>query len=799
MAVQTMHADDGIVVRLPDGTDTDRSLRDLLIVPPDDVEDMVVTELANSALFASRFRECAARALLLPRRRPGGRTPLWQQRQRAADLLAVASRYGQFPILLETYRECLRDVFDVPALIGVLRDISARRIRIVEVETPLASPFASSLLFDYIASYMYEGDAPLAERRAAALSLDRELLAELVGSEELRELVDADALGELELELQRLAPSRMARDADGVADLLREIGDLRADEVAARTAAADDVVAAWLAELERARRIWSTTVGGEQRWVASEDAGRLRDGLGIPPPGGLPAAFLEPVRRPLIDLVARYARTHGPFHTSEIAGRLGLPADAVELALAELEREDRVTRGEFRPGGVRREWCDVEVLRRLRRRSLAVLRREVEPVEPAALARFLPGWQGVDSTMKGVERTLEVVEHLQGAPLPASVLESDILAARVRDYAAAWLDELVAGGEVVWIGRGPLGSDDGRVALYLRDQAPLLAPPVPEELDEHLCGPLHSALLAHLTERGASFWPQLYVAAGGGEVTEVLEALWDLVWAGLVTNDTLQALRALRGGARRRSSGGRRRPGRVATRAGPPRAAGRWSLVAELVDPPASATERATALAAQLLDRYGVLTRDAVLAEDVPGGFSAVYGVLRAMEESGRARRGYFVEGLGGAQFAVPGAVDRLRALRDRADGDAGPRALAATDPANPFGAALPWPAPSHDGRHLPKRVAGAHVILSAGALLGFLERGGRSLLTFTDHSAGLADLAAGLVMLVDDRRVERLQLQRIDGEPPVDQPVLDHLRTAGFVDHPRGLVRRRTSTPVRA
>ena len=793
--VQTMHADDGIVIRVPDGSETDRSLLDLLTIDPDDIEDLVVGELANAALFAARFRECAARALLLPRHRPDGRTPLWQQRQRAADLLAVASRYGQFPILLETYRECLRDVFDVPALTGLLRDIAARRIRMVDVETPVASPFASSLLFNYIASYMYEGDAPLAERRAAALSLDRELLAELVGSEELRELIDADALAELELELQRLAPDRRARDADGVHDLLRVLGDLRADEVSARTAAQADQVRAWLDDLARARRVYVTRVGGEQRWVAAEDAGRLRDGLGVPPPSGLPDAFLEPVRRPLIDLVSRYARTHGPFHASDVAARLGLPADAVELALAELERDERVTRGELRPGGVRREWCDTEVLRGVRRRSLAALRREVEPVEAEALARFLPGWQGVGSRARGVDRTLEAVEQLQAAPVPASVLEVDVLPLRVADYRSAWLDELMATGDIVWVGRGPLGSDDGRVALYLRDQAPLLVAHPPDELEAPLDGPVHRALLTHLRERGASFWPDLYIAAGGGEQTAVVEALWDLVWAGLVTNDSLQPLRALRGTATRRAgSSRRRRPGRVATRTGPPRAAGRWSLVADLVGDRATPTERATALAAQLLDRYGVLTRDAVRAEDVVGGFSAVYGVLRAMEESGRTRRGYFVEGLGGAQFAVPGAVDRLRAVRtpEVAGDDAATRVLAATDPANPYGAALDWPAPLHDLRHLPKRAAGASVVLVAGELAVFVERGGRSLLTFTDDDDVLATATAALADLVDEGRVDRLQLQRVDGASPADQPILDHLRAAGFVDHPRGLIRRR-------
>jgi ATP-dependent helicase Lhr and Lhr-like helicase len=808
LEVQTMYADDGIVVRIPEA---DEALpAETVLVDAADVEDLVVGELSGSALFASRFRECAARALLLPRRRPGGRTPLWQQRQKAADLLQVAGRYGSFPILLETYREVLRDVFDLPALLEVLTAIASREIHVVQVETPVASPFASSLLFDYVAGYMYEGDAPLAERRASALTLDRELLAELLGSDELRELIDPDALDELELELQRMADGRLARNIDEVHDLLREIGDLRTDEVAARSTVSASDVARLLAALGEARRAFAVRIAGEERWVAAEDAARFRDGLGVPPPTGLPEVFLQPVDRPLIDLVARYARTHGPFHSEDVATRLGLPRDAVELALAQLEADRRLVTGAFRPAGrsytsgltasVAREWCDAEVLRRIRRRSLAALRREVEPVEPEALARFMPAWQGVSSRPSGVgsvDRTFEVVEQLQGAPIPASVLERDVLPARIPGYTPAWLDELSAAGEIVWVGRGPLGSDDGRIGLYLRDQAPLLAPLPPDKPQEEVWWTdAHAALLSYLEGRGASFWPALAGAAADGGAPDdasALEALWDLVWAGVVTNDTLAPVRALVGGGVGRARGARRgrRAPRALARSGPPRAVGRWSLVAELLGP-VSPTERGAALAAQLLDRYGVVTRQVAVVEDVRGGFSGVYPVLKAMEESGRARRGYFVEGMGGAQFAVPGAIDRLRAVREQDTDEAAPLVLAATDPANPYGGVLSWPEPSGAHRHAPKRAAGAHVVVVGGQLILYAEKGGRSLVTFTPDEDALAAAAGALAELVTSGRLRQLQLQRIDAEDIGTQPVVALLREAGFLDHPRGLVLRR-------
>ena len=698
LEVQTIWSDDGIAIRLPEGDASLDGIEDLLFPDADEVEDLVVGQVASSSLFASRFRENAARALLLPRRRPGTRTPLWQQRQRAADLLAVASRYGSFPILVETYRECLSDVFDLPALREVLAGVARREIAVHGVETQRASPFASSLLFDYVAAYMYDGDAPLAERRAGALTLDRDLLRELLGQEELRELLDPDALADLELSLQALTEDRQASTVDGVHDLLRRLGDLSTGEVAARVVDGGSVAESWLAELAAGRRAVRTRIAGEDRWIAIEDVARYRDGVGVSAPVGIPEAFLAPVSGALDGLLARWARTHGPFLTPEPTRRWGLPAGIVEDALERLLAAGTLVRGEFRPGGAEREWCDPDVLRQLRRRSLARLRREVEPVDPAALGRFLPGWHGIapagraGSPFRGsaaLERLAEVVDQLAGLPIPASVLERDVLPARIPGYQPRLLDELGSLGEVAWVGRGSLGRDDGRIAL-VRPGRDALRPVGLPDGTERPTGTRHDGIRDHLASRGASFYRDLHRAAGGGPDREVLDALWDLVWAGEVTNDTFAPLRALRW---KRTGGGgtrRARPGRL-TALGPPEAAGRWSLV----EPPTGTpTERLHAQSLALLERYGVLTREAVAAEGLDGGFSAVYPVLRALEDAGRIRRGYFVDGLGAAQFALPGALDRLRSARDAAErADAAEvLVLAAADPANPYGAALSWP-----------------------------------------------------------------------------------------------------------
>ncbi len=830
--VQTIWSDDGIAVRLPEGEGDGSIARlaeieALLFPAADEVEDLVVESVGASALFASRFRENAGRALLLPRRRPGTRTPLWQQRQRSADLLAVASRYGSFPILVETYRECLSDVFDIEALREVLGGVERREISIHAVETTKASPFAASLLFDYVAAYMYEGDAPLAERRAGALALDRDLLRELLGQEELRELLDREALADLELALQNLATDRQAGTRDQVHDLLRRLGDLTTGEVAARVEGGAGVAEAWLAELRTARRTLTVRIGGEERWIAIEDVGRYRDGVGAAAPAGVPEAFLVPVSGALDGLLARWARTHGPFLGPEPAHRWGMPAGLVDDVLRRLGEAGTLVRGEFRPDGVEREWCDPEVLRMLRRRSLARLRRDVEPVEPAALGRFLPAWQGVAPVgaslpvLRGtaaLERLAEVVDQLAGVAIPASVLERDVLPARIPGYQARLLDELGALGEVAWVGRGSLGRDDGRVILYRPGRDGLRPVGLPDGV-ERPTGARHDAIRAHLARRGASFYRELYTAAGGSLDREVLDALWDLVWAGELTNDTFAPLRALRWKRPARSTA-RPRAGRL-TALGPPEAAGRWSLVeAASVEggspttgtsfaagaPPTvgtSPTARLHALALALLDRYGVLVREAVMAEGVPGGFSGIYPILRALEDAGRIRRGYFVEGLGAAQFALAGAIDRLRGVRDAAAerGDASPvYVLAAADPANPYGAALPWPRRNETDRRPLTRSAGASVVLVDGVAVLYVERGGRTIQTLAafDDPATAAIAVPALQALVGEGRDRELVVTRVDGLPVAESPHREALVSAGFVAGYRGLVIRGPRLPGR-
>ena len=794
--VDLMWGDDGIVMRLPEAID-ELPVDDLLF-DPDEIGDLVVGRLPETSMFASRFRECAARALLLPRRRPDQRTPLWQQRQRAADLLSVAAKYPSFPVLLETTRECLNDVFDVPALVELMGDLHSRRVRVVAVDTAQASPFAQSLLFSWIAVYMYEGDAPLAERRAAALALDRDLLRDLLGAEELRELLDAGVIADIELELQRLVTGGQARDADEAHDLLRVLGPLTLDDLVARSvpSAGSDAerVGGWVRTLVEQRRAIETRLAGRDVVADAADAARLRDAAGAALPVGLPAAATEPVEDPLADLCVRYARTHGPFLARDVARWLGVAEQPVASRLASLVAEGRLLRGEFRPGGADREFCDADVLRRIRRRCLAALRSEVEPVPPEALARFLPAWQGVGGRRRGVDALADVVAQLQGAPVAASVLEADVLAGRMAGYKPADLDQLCTSGEVVWVGAGGLGAVDGRVRLVFRDQAALLLPG-----SDPCEGALHDALRDRLGERGASFWGDLVAAAQAASLpydTEtVLAALWDLVWAGEVTNDSLAPLRArIAGHARSRtrrppSRAGRSRRGRLRLGAlsatGPPSAAGRWSLVEPLLSPQPSATESALARAHQLLDRYGVVTRETALGEGQAGGFAGVYPVLKALEDRGEARRGYFVAGLGAAQFALPGAVDRLRGARE-GEPETVPVVLAATDPAQPYGAALAWP--ESPGR--PARTAGAHVVLSGGVPLVVLERGGRSLTTFTGAESTDAWIEA-IIGLVKDGRLRKLEIAKVDGTAIRETPWAARLETAGFTPAYKGMLYR--------
>ncbi len=792
--VQAMHADDGIVIRLPE-TDLDPDLgtgdafSGIAVLAPEEVEPLVTAEVGGSALFASRFRECAGRALLLPRRQPGRRSPLWQQRQRSAQLLSVASEYPSFPIVLETMREVLQDVFDVPGLTRLMRDLESRAVRIVEVETTEPSPFARSLLFGYVGAFIYEGDSPLAERRAAALSLDSTLLAELLGQAELRELLDPEALAQVERDLQKLSEDRQARDAEGTADLLRVLGPLSTAEALARGAQAG-----WLVELEGARRVIRVRLAGEERWAAIEDAGRLRDALGVPLPVGIPEAFLEPVTDPFGDLVARYARTHAPFTAADVAHRYGLGTAVVTGALRRLAGSGRVAEGEFRPGGSGTEWCDAEVLRLLRRRSLALLRQEAEPVPPAALARFLPAWQGVGGALRGVDGVLRVVEQLQGTPVPASALERLVLPARVADYSPALLDELTTAGEVLWAGHGTLPGDDGWLSLHLAESAPLSLPLV---VDDLTLTPLHTSR-PRRPRRGQR--PVLPRPVRQGRLPRRHRARCGVVGPGLVGSahqrhsrpDCACSPAPGRGAHRaRRSTPAPGTAGRAARPCPPdpdrPTVSGRWSLLPDRETDP---TLRAHALADGLLDRHGIVTRGAVMAERVPGGFAAAYRVLAAFEEVGRARRGYAVEGLGAAQFFSPGAVDRLRTYAAERREPAPAVMLAATDPANAYGAALAWPTRPGEvvSGHKPGRKAGALVVLHDGELVLYVERGGRSLLTWTDDPAVLQPAVDALALAVRDGQLGKLAVEKADGSGVLDSPLGAALERAGFHPTPRGL-----------
>jgi len=779
--LETIWSDDGIVIRLPE---TDEPPPMSWIFPnPDDVEDLVVRETGGSAMFASRFREAASRALLLPRRYPGQRTPLWQQRKRASDLLAITSQYRDFPIILETFRELLRDVYDMPGLVQLLREVQNRTIRIATVNTRTPSPFASSLMFGYVGNFIYDSDAPLAERRAQALSIDQSQLRELLGETELRELLDPEVIEAVELRLQKLDAGHRAKTIDALHDVLRALGDLNQKEAQAR-AANDTAAADWLRQLQKERRALQVVVGGVARWIAAEDASRYRDALGLTLSSGLPAAFLESVKDPLTEIIGRFARTHGPFVVSEISRRYQLSEPVVTGALRRLEVVGRVIEGEFRPGQSGKEWCDTEVLRTIRQRTLAKLRHQIEPVEHAVYGRFLPVWHRIGVERKGPEAALEVIAQIQGYPIPASVLEDQVLRARVQEYDPRDLDSLMSSGLVVWSGVESLGATDGRVALYLSESAGyLLEPGVPGAT---ALGPVHQRIREYLESAGASFFPQIVAGTGGGFRGETLDALWDLVWSGEVTNDTLMPLRAR---LDRKANDRQRRVERakdlVRTTIAP-EAAGRWWLLSKMFVP-ASPAARLTALSKQLLERLGVVTREAV------PGFSSVYPVFKAMEEAGRIRRGYFIAGRGAAQFADAGALERLRELREVGD-EPSIVMLAATDPANPYGASLPWPA-REDNRQV-GRFAGAQVILVDGELAAYFSKSERSLLTFFDSNAAGSERFAVAVVnalsgLVTSGLRRALLITEVNGDDPARSVLSSALRDSGFRAGTHGWQRR--------
>ncbi|XCB35571.1 DEAD/DEAH box helicase [Tunturibacter psychrotolerans] len=817
--VETMWSEDGFVLRFPD-TDEAPAI-DPILLEPEEAADLVLRQLGSTALFAAKFRESAARALLLPRRRADGRTPLWQQRKRAYDLLSVASRYASFPIVLEAYRECLRDVFDMPALMETLRNIGSRSLRVHTVDSRTPSPFASALLFSYVANYIYDGDAPLAERRAQALSIDQDQLRELMGDADLRELLDRSAIEETEEQLQCVVEGYRARTADGVHDLLLRLGDLSRDEL--RLRCLTDEVASSVAKLMRARRVLEVRIGGEKRLIAVEDAARYRDGLGVPLPPGLPGAFLEEAHEALVDLVRRFARTHGPFTTHEVSERFELAAESVEAVLQRLVQSGKVVEGGFRPGGIHREWCDNEVLRAIRRRSLARLRKEIEPVEQRTLARLFTRWQGVVQPRRGLDALLDVIENLQGAPLPASILESEILPARLVGYKTADLDTLIAAGEVIWVGFDPIGERDGRIGLYLAEKLPSHWPmgrslarqdgvrSAQGDGSDFALSETEEKIVEYLKARGASFFQDLHDGIGGGYPGETLEALWGLVWKGALTNDGMAALRAY---CERPATNSSRKPARRvhqqtgfrSRRTTPPTAQGRWALNSAVFASGRSATEWSHAIAQQLLTRYGVVFRETAHAENLPGGFSAIYDVMKALEESGKIRRGYFAADLGATQFAMPAAVDLLRSLRVQQDPEKVEMLqLAATDPANPYGALLRWPAAPDAGSSLTRSV-GARVILCDGALVAYLRRGNPNLQVFLpeeepQRSQVARSLAEFLVSKVQGQEDAQgrggILIASVNGIAVAEHPMARFLLDAGFAAGAMGFNVRRGLPPL--
>ncbi|MGX4761815.1 Lhr family ATP-dependent helicase [Corynebacterium minutissimum] len=808
MDAQAVAGDDGIVLRLPQGeADPDAAL---FLFDADEIADIVTEQVGNSALFASRFRECAARALLLPRRNPGKRAPLWQQRQRAEQLLDVARNYPSFPIILETVRECVQDVYDLPALTEVMRELAHRRIRIAEVTTEQPSPFASSLLFNYTGAFMYEGDSPLAEKRAAALALDPALLAKLLGTVELRELLDADVIAEVHAQLQRTTPERQARTTEEVADLLRVLGPISVEEFGTHATVPLSALDALGARIMRVR------INGRVHVAQSLDAPLLRDGLGIPVPSGIPAQQAT-ITDAVDQLVSRWARTRGPFVARDVQEAFGLSAAVAHSTLNGL---DSILAGHYRQGVEEQEYCAAEVLKVIRSRSLAAARAATQPVSPAAFGRFLPEWQQVAAVgrrpvLRGVDGVFAVIEQLAGVRLPASAWESLILPARVGDYSPTMLDELTASGEVLILGAGKAGSNDPWIMLLPADYAAQLAPQVSAE--EAGVSLLQTQLLEAL-QGGGSYLISDIQSQLSGTAEEVREALWGLVEAGLVSPDSFAPIRAhlAAGGragraahrAKHRPSRSRLRMGRTSfaqahTASGSPTApdvVGRWSLS---VPAATDATSRSIAHGEAWLDRYGVLTRGSVVAEDVLGGFALAYKVLSGFEESGKAMRGYVIEGLGAAQFSTPAVIDRLRGLADSPDVTGWPSGarepqtyvLAATDPANPYGAALSWPPSDGPDSARPTRAAGALVVLMDGLPVAHLTRGGKTLTTFLtalpegiERAEVLTAILNGLNELVASGRLSKLVIEKANGRSIFETELAGELRALGAALTPKGV-----------
>ncbi|GJL47941.1 ATP-dependent helicase [Citrobacter farmeri] len=822
-------SDDGIVARIPD---SDGKLPDaaIFLFEPEKLLRIVREAVSSTALFAARFRECAARALLMPGRTPGRRSPLWQQRLRASQLLEIAAGYPDFPIILETARECLQDVYDLDALEQVIRRLNTGEIQISEVTTPAPSPFATDLLFGYVAEFMYATDAPLAERRASVLALDSELLGNLLGQGDPLELLDPEIIRQVEDELQRRATGRKAQGMEGVYDLLRELGPMTVEELAVRHEGTIADVRFWLDNLSADKRIFPVIIAGTEQIACMDDAARLRDALGVRLPETLSSAWLHPVNTPLRDLFIRFSRTHTLFTRTQIAQTFGLGVAVADDFLRQLRDEGvliqlRAGTASIADDARASTWVNEDVFHRLRIRSLHAAREATRPVPATSYVRLLLERQGLISSadgsparlpassggmLEGSDGVTRVIEQLAGVGLSASLWESQIFPARVRDYSPDMLDELLATGEVIWSGQKKLGDDDGQVLLHLRDYlAETLSPP---SGDSETLSDLQRAILDVLSGGGAWFAPQLSAmiqartqSSGNDEwITPATlhEALWGLVWQGYITTDIWAPLRGLsrtvsasRQPSRRSPRMRRGRPTYASPRPTsvavpvsypPPALTGRWSL---LPGERLNDTERMLAWTENMLDRYGVIGRQAVITENVPGGFPALQTLCRSMEDSGRILRGRFVEGMGGAQFAERHTIDRLRDLTSSNTENQAftPVALSANDPANPWGTLLPWP--THPSSLVPARRNGAFVVISAGQLRLYLAQGGKKMMVWSENeeipSPEIFSALAGAL-----RREPRLRftLTEVNDKPVRQTTLFTLLREVGFSSSPQGL-----------
>lgn len=849
---QVIAADDGIVLQIP-VLEGRLPGAELVVFDPLEVSALVRGRIDETALFAARFRECAARALLMPTTRPGHRTPLWLQRVKAGQLLEAARQFQDFPVSVEAARECLQEYYDLPALTGLMERLGSGRVRVVEADTTEPSPFAHPLLFGYTSTLLYQEDLPHAEHRARLLSLDPQVLDALLGDGGLAGLLDDEVMAEVEAELQHLASGRRARaDAEGIADLLRELGPLTDTELVERCddtgeSGGDDVqedsgvanglpaaVRSAVDELADAGRALRVTIGGREHWTRIEDAGGLHLALGTAIPESAAeqtaldgvngaAARIPAARSPLNDLVLRHARVHTLITPGQVAEAFGIGASAAEAALRELAGDGSlVSLGEA-------GWMESSVFARVRNRSLARARAAVAPVAPEVLQRLVLERAGLNEAGSGVDALAEALAALEGVWLPADLWESVVLPARVADYRPAMLDELIASGEVVWQARpgeelasGQRGS--GRTGPGERGSAaPARADDV-VALGEIAFFPTDSALAPVVGDALAWAGPR---TEQDGDLNEEgsEDERWRLVREGAATGRSFEPVRrslepapkAHRAPARRVRSRRSRRAMVAIPQTGGQTASGRLSSVlsstswVRISAAPASAEERAIAEVESLLDRYGVVSRDVALAFGSAGGLVPLMPVLRRMEDTGAVLRGGFVEGLGPAQFAERKTVDRLRFLGQEPAGARGSGTgivLDLKDPACLVGRGSAWPEPAlpagigkvgiegEEAGGAPQRRRGASVVLIDGALVLYASDSLKVLISYTSEREVLTRALSALATARQGALAHegsppgrhRTVVESLNGVSALDRAVSDLLRQAGFVSDPRGM-----------